>query len=136
MLLESSKIPHGRINHQFFLDLYLSYLAESSETLCLSDGSISDENCVIFLIFSTPKTDSKTAFYTKVFVVTNLISNLPNRLSWVYFHVLCTILIANPLVKKLIICRITQHAWNTSDNGKTVSLMHNLTGPNLCSILN
>jgi len=36
--------------------------AESSETLCLSDASLSDEDCVIFLIFFRPKTDSKTAF--------------------------------------------------------------------------
>jgi len=65
MLLESSKIRQGRINHQFFLDLHLSYLPESSETFWLSDGSVSDENCVIFLISPESKQIPKTAFIPK-----------------------------------------------------------------------
>jgi len=65
MLLESSKTHYGRINHQFFLDLHLSYLPESSETLWLSDGSVSDENCVIFLISPTSKQIPKMAFIQK-----------------------------------------------------------------------
>ena len=79
----------------------MSDLPEYSETLWLSDGSLSDEKLRDLSNFSRPKTDSKNNFYTKISAVTNLISNLPNRLSWVYFHFLCAILTANPLVKKL-----------------------------------
>ena len=101
MLLDSSKTHHGRINYQFFLDLHLSDFPEYSETLWLSGGSLSDGKLRDLSNFSKAITDSKNGFYTKISVVTNLISNLPNRLSWVYFHFLCAILTANPLVKKL-----------------------------------